>query len=444
MSLRISYSGVRGIVGESLTPEVAYRFGRAFREILLARYENPTVITARDTRPSGPELTEAVIAGLGDFKRYDLGVVPTPTAQFALPYLKAQGAVVVTASHNPMQWNGFKFMLCPPATVLDGPQTKELMRRIEETYPPAPPPEEGEDLHEALLKAHRDAVLRQVDAEKIRKRKFRVGYDSGLGAGRESTLALLQDLGCEVIEITDARESEPIPAHLGPLQRAVSDNRADLGLAQDLDADRLALVTEQGLAPGEHLTLVLVLEHLLQTQKGPCTVVKNLSTTRAVDDVAERFGAPVVEVPVGEVNLSRALETQVNQGRTAFGGEGNGGVIFPPLSLGRDSLMGVALVLEALASQPQPLSERLGALPRYYDGQIKLPADRPLAEACERLETAFPEATPSREDGLKLSFPDYSWLGLRASNTEPILRLSAEARSPERSQELLDRASSLL
>lgn len=444
MSLRISYSGVRGIVGESLTPEVAYRFGRAFREILLSRFENPTVIMARDTRPSGPELSEAVIAGMGDFKHYDLGIVPTPTAQFALPHLQAQGAVVVTASHNPMQWNGFKFMLCPPATVLDGPQTKELMARVEETYPPAPPAQPGQDLHDDLLRAHRDAVIRQIDAEKVRRRKFRVGYDSGQGAGRESTLALLRELGCEVVEIMDGRESEPIPAHLGPLQRAVSESKADLGLAQDLDADRLALVTEQGRAPGEHLTLVLVLEHLLQTRKGPCTVVKNLSTTRAVDDVAARYGAPVVEVPVGEVNLSRALEQQVKAGRTAFGGEGNGGVIFPPLSLGRDSLMGVALVLEALASRPEPLSERLGNLPRYYDGQIKLPADRPLAEACQQLAAAFPEAEASREDGLKLSFPDFSWLGLRASNTEPILRLSAEARSPERTQELLDRARGLL
>ena len=449
-SLRVSYSGVRGIVGTTLTPEVARRWGRAFRIFLLRRFAHPTVLIARDTRPSGPELTEALIEGLGELAQIDLGVVPTPTAQFALDSFRVESAVVVTASHNPLQWNGFKFMLRPQDSagptgmVLDGPQIKELMALVDGD------PEAGaaarasrQDRHAEILQAHREAVLAQIDASKVRSRRFRVAYDSGQGAGRESTLALLESLNCQVFEVNAVRDSEPLPQNLEALCHEVARQNCDLGLAQDLDADRLALVTGRGVAPGEHLTLVLVLEHLLSRSgddRGRCTVVKNLSTTRAVDDLVERYGARLIEVPVGEVNLSRVLFERVTAGETAFGGEGNGGVIYPPVGLGRDSLMGIALVLEALAIQNVPLSQRLAQLPFYVQSQRKLTPRTGAAEAYSLLEQAFPRARSGREDGLKLILPDRAWLALRPSNTEPIWRLTAEASSRERADELLDEA----
>jgi phosphomannomutase len=442
--LTVSYSGIRGIAGEGLTPAVARRFGQAFRAFLLRRETHPKVLIARDTRTSGPELTAALVEGLQDLPRIDVGVVPTPTAQFAVSHLDVTGAVVVTASHNPLEWNGFKFMMGHPAMVLDGGEIRELMEILaEQTQPPELPASEGEDRHDQVLNEHRQAVLAQVDVASIRGRHFKVAYDSGQGAGRESTLALLETLGCQIVEVREPRQSEPIPENIGALARAVADHQADLGLAQDLDADRLALVTEEGRIPGEHFTLVLVLEHLLGS-RGAATVVKNFSTTRAVDDLAERAHAQVIEVPVGEVNLSRVLGDSTQAGQTAFGGEGTGGVIYPPVGLGRDSLMGIALVLEALASQPLKLSQRLAQLPQYIQQQRKLKPTRELKEALQTLQAAFPQASASHADGLKLTLPDRSWLALRASNTEPIWRLMAEARSGPQVEELLSRALGLL
>ena len=445
--LHISYSGIRGITGDSLTPEVARLFGRAFRDFLRTRWPHPRVVLARDTRASGPELLEAMVEGLQDLDLIDLGVVPTPTAQFALEFLQVEAAVVITASHNPPEWNGFKFMMgSPRGMVLDAQQIRELMDWVarEREIPWARSGQSGQrqDRHLEVMAGHRVAVLAQVDVKAIRSRKFRVAYDSGQGAGRESTLELLAELGCTVGEVTELRDSEPTPQNLEALCRAVSAQGAELGLAQDLDADRLALVTEQGRAPGEHLTLVMVVEHLLKRlPPGSCTVVKNLSTTRAIDDLVERHGGQLIEVPVGEVNLSRALQECARSGQTAFGGEGNGGVIYPPVGLGRDSLMGIAFVLEALALGPAgPLSERLARLPHYVQDQRKLTPTLALGEGFARLEKGFPQATASHQDGLKLNLPDRSWLALRASNTEPIWRLLVEGATAERVTELLEQA----
>jgi phosphomannomutase len=227
------------------------------------------------------------------------------------------------------------------------------------------------------------------------------------------------------------RESEPVPENLAALSAAVLQNRCAVGFAQDLDADRLALATETGIAPGEDYTLVLVVDHLLRrAHPSAPVVVKNVSTTRAVDDVVAQAGAELVETRVGEVHLSRALKQRIDQGRVAFGGEGNGGVILPAVHLGRDSLVGMALVLEALAQSQEPLSARLAALPRYHSAKLKLPLARePALRAA--LERAFPDGAADQVDGLRLRFPDGGWLGLRRSNTEPIVRLVVESRDAQ-------------
>jgi phosphomannomutase len=435
LPLIISYSGIRGIVGESLTEDVALRFGRAFGRLVTRRHATPTILLGRDTRPSGIELMRGAVRGLAPFGRLvDLGVVATPTLQFAMRAFSAEAALCITASHNPGEWNGLKLFLGPDDTVLDGEQMRELRAEVEaEDRSPAAPPRSApapEQRHEEAIRRHVEAVLAQVDVAAVQARRFRVALDSAGGAGQEATEALLAALGCAVIPVASGRESEPVAEHLSALCRAVVEERCDLGLAQDLDGDRLALVTEEGVAPGEESTLVLGVDHLLRRfPSGPRVVVKNVATTRAVDDVALRHGATLVETPVGEVNLSRALLRETRLGHLAFGGEGNGGVIFPPISPGRDSLVGAALVLESLAVEAVPLSRRLAALPRYHGRKVRvvLAPDASLPALLAGLEAAFPSGEPSRLDGLRLSFPDGSWFIARASNTEPILRVVAES-----------------
>jgi phosphomannomutase len=452
-SLIVSYSGVRGIWGESLTAEVARRYARAFGEMVVARHGTPaTVLLGMDTRASGPALRQGMLEGLAPFgfQVIDIGVVPTPTLQFAMRPFAAQAAVVITASHNPRQWNGFKFFSGPDNTVLDAAQTHELMASLDRLGAvPACPAAPVRAAHAEAIRLHVDAVLAQVDVDQIRARGLKVAVDSGRGAGTEPTELLLERLGCEVVAVDSPRESEPVPENLSDLKRAVRERGCDLGFAQDLDADRLALVTEHGEAPGEELTLVLVLDHLLRRfSAGSRVVVKNAFTTRAVDELADRFGARLIETRVGEVNLSRALLEAVRQGHTAFGGEGNGGVIFPKVALGRDSLLGIAMTLERLSQDRRPLTEHLAALPRY--SMIKRKADLApgfdLERFYARIAEAFPGGEVSRLDGLRVRLPGGRWVGARPSNTEPIMRLIAEApeqawaeAATERMRTLMDR-----
>lgn len=429
--LVISYSGVRGVVGRDLDASVARRFGVAFRRMVTELHPagRVTLVVGRDTRASGPELQGALMQGLADarVRIIDLDVAATPTVQFALGALEAQGAVAVTASHNPAQWNGFKFFLGPDNTVLDGAQTERLIRELA-----AAPDVAGaltrDNQQERAVALHVARVLEQVDAESIRRRRFRVALDAARGAGERPAVRLLEALGCSVTRVDVERESEPLAENLAALGAAVVENACALGFAQDLDGDRLALVTETGIAPGEEYTLVLVVDHLLRrAQASVPVVVKNVSTTRAVDDVVARAGAELVETRVGEVNLSRALKRQMDQGRVAFGGEGNGGVILPAVHLGRDSLVGMALVLEALAQRDAPLSTHLGELPRYHMAKLKLPLSRDPASLMAAVERAFPDGVADRLDGLRLRFAGGAWLGVRRSNTEPIVRLVVES-----------------
>ena len=432
--LIISYSGIRGIAGGSLTAEVAARFGRAFGRMVVSRHgARAKFLLARDTRPSGPELLAGIVAGLAEFgDLVDLGIVPTPTLQFALAGLPAAAGLCVTASHNPRGWNGMKFFLGPDNTVLDGAEMRELCARASQGGSVGGAGAPVADRRQQAIGLHLEAVCAAIDAERVRARRFRVALDSGGGAGAEPTARLLRALGCEVFEVKSARESEPIPEHLDDLRREVVREGCHLGLAQDLDADRLALVTERGEPPGEESTLVLTVDHLLRRYaRDSAVVVKNIATTSAVDDLALCHCARLIETPVGEIHLSRALLEETRRGQIAFGGEGNGGVIYPRIALGRDSLIGIALTLECLAEDARPLSERLAALPHYHMAKARLPfaAGRAMEPLLARIEAAYPEATVTSLDGLKMRFPDGSWLLVRKSNTEPVARVVAESRS---------------
>ena len=429
--LVISYSGIRGVIGRDLDQSVARRFGTAFRRMVTEAHPvGPlTLVVGRDTRASGPELQHALIEGLSDarVRIIDLDVAPTPTIQFALGAFAAEGAVAVTASHNPAQWNGFKFFLAPDRTVLDGAQTERLILSLPASAPDVPSASPIDNRQEQAAALHVARVLEQVNAESIRRRRFRVALDAARGAGERPAARLLEALGCTITRVDVERESEPLPEYLTALSDAVVHGRCAVGFAQDLDGDRLALTTETGIAPGEDYTLVLVVDHLLRRPHPSIpVVVKNVSTTRALDDVVTRAGAELVETRVGEVHLSRALKQRIEQGRVAFGGEGNGGVILPAVHLGRDSLVGMALVLEALAQRDEPLSERLHELPRYHSAKLKFPLSKEPALTAS-VERAFPGGLTDRLDGLRLRFADGAWLALRRSNTEPIVRLVVES-----------------
>lgn len=436
--LRISYSGVRGIYGEALTPAVAARFAEAFLRLVSERWPDPAVIVGRDTRPSGEELLPAVVGGLARLpcSLIDVGVVPSPTVQVAMAELGAQAAIIITASHNPAEWNGFKFLVGPHNIVLDGEQTGRLFalsREVSASAALASAPTAA-DRHQQALDAHLRRVLEQIDGAAIRRRRFRVAFDSCLGAGEEATARLLDELDCDALPVRAERDSEPVAANLQALAGAVVEHQCDVGVAQDLDADRLALVTEEGEAIGEECTLAFAVDHLLsRTRAASPVVVKNSSTSRMIDDLCAAHGAELRVAKVGEVNLSRAMIELVRQGRTVFGGEGNGGVIYPPVCYGRDSLIGMALVLEHAAASGRRLSELAASLPRYHIIKRKLEGltGERVTEALAQVRRLFSGEMMSEFDGLKVTFADGAWCQVRPSNTEPIVRIIVESSSPE-------------
>ncbi|HEY3999642.1 MAG TPA: hypothetical protein VGO93_12290, partial [Candidatus Xenobia bacterium] len=310
--LKVSYSGIRGIIGRDLTPEVAYGFTRALGAFLAEteRARPPRILLARDNRPSGPELRQAVLAATTTFpcEVWDLGVCSTPTAQVACRALDADVSLVITASHNPREWNGFKYFLAPDCIVMDGPQIKRLFGYYQGLAGDMPAGLEAPSPRDASVQAfeaHRNGVLARVDADRIRPLQFKVAVDFAGGAGAAVARAVLSALGCEIVEVHSDREPEPSVDVLGPLCEAVVENGCQFGAAQDMDGDRLVLVNEKGQARGEDFTLALAVRHLLEGLKEPgrAVVVKNSSTTAMIDDLCTKYGAQLVETPVGEVNL---------------------------------------------------------------------------------------------------------------------------------------------
>jgi phosphomannomutase len=429
-TLKISISGVRGVVGESLTPDLLTRFAQAFGTYV----GQGRIVVGRDTRTSGEMVRQAVVAGLlsTGCRIIDLGVCPTPTVQFTVRRLSAQGGIAITASHNPPEWNALKF-IGPEGLFLDGSHARELldiyhqgdylkvsgarMRPVE-----VKPQAAAEHLGRIL------EVLGRLPAGKLRPR---VVLDSGNGAGCLLTPRLLEELGAEVIGIHMTpdgrfpRPAEPLPANLGDLCHAVQEHQADIGFAQDMDADRLAVVSETGEPIGEECTLVLAARYVLSRRAGP--VVANLATTHALDAVAARYGCNVVRTPIGEANVAKAMQRH----GAVIGGEGNGGVIYPPVNFARDSLVGMALILHLLAESRKTVSQLVGELPPSFmvKKRISFPSHR-IGEMLAQLKREYAAYPLDLRDGIKVTLPD-GWFIVRGSNTEPIVRVVAEASSEE-------------
>ncbi|HSJ31755.1 MAG TPA: phosphoglucosamine mutase [Longimicrobiales bacterium] len=451
--LMVSVSGVRGRVGAGLTPEVVARFASAFGAWVRERSgkSRPKVVLGRDSRTSGPMFGRVVAGALQSVgcDVVEIGVAPTPTALYTIRALGADGAIVVTASHNPVEWNALK-LASSSGMFLDADEAPQMRafvndRPIERAQWDAL----GEvATDEGAVQRHLEAVLGipYLDIPALRKRRFRVGLECINGAGSVLLPRLLEELGCEVMGLNleptgrFAREPEPVAENLGDLERLVRDNGLDIGLATDPDADRLSLVSDAGRAIGEDYTLALAAALVLRHRKGP--VVTNLSTSRVVQDVADAAGVELQRAPVGEINVARRMESA----GAVVGGEGNGGVILPDVQLTRDAAVAVALVLQLLLEDGRKVSEIVAAGQGYTIVKDKLPRDSgSLDTAYSVLEGQMGAPQSDRQDGLRLDWPqERRWVHLRASGTEPILRIIAEAPSEEGARELVDRARAAL
>jgi phosphomannomutase len=456
-TLMVGVSGVRGIVEKDLTPEIVTRWAQAFGR--WAAQQKPLVVLGRDSRQSGPRFARAVQEGLmaAGCDVIDVGLVPTPTIQLAVAFHHAGGGIAVTASHNPSEWNALKF-IGPDGIFLDGADGIRVREWAESRSIDA-----GQTTGEGrrvttdggAIERHLERVLAlpAVDVPGIRARHFRVALDTVRGAGGVIMPTLLERLGCDVwgLELTPdgqfPRAPEPVPEHLGTLASAVRKSSAAIGIAVDPDVDRLAIVDETGTPIGEDYTLAFAVRAVLgdhavnHTSTAPLiayppnrlAVVCNLSTSLVVEDAARECGATVVRTPVGEAHVAHRM---VDLG-AVIGGEGNGGVIYPELHAGRDAPVAAALALTLLARTGRKVSELVAAAPRYTIVKAKTGRGPALDAVYAALRKRFSDATVDTQDGLRLAWPD-RWLHVRPSNTEPIVRLIAEAPEGNLAQQLVD------
>jgi phosphomannomutase len=436
-ALMISVSGIRGVIGSAFTPGMALDFVQAYAAYLKKTNPKPLILLARDTRPSGDMMRHAVLAGLmaSGARVLDLGVVSTPTLQYAIPRLEADGAICITASHNPVEWNALKFFQ-PSGMYLDKAQGEQVIEIFHaKDFDCGSWADMGTLEDETTsIDAHIEKVLSLVDVEKIRARKFKVVLDGCCGAGATISPILLEKLGCDVTVINGEltglfpHNPEPLNENLVQLCNAVKMHGADIGFAHDADADRVAIVTDSGDCIGEDYSLVWGVAHVLKNrQKGP--VVTNLSTTSAVETIAKSYGCEVHRTPVGDANVSGKMKDV----QAVIGGEGNGGVIWPEMQLGRDGIAAIALTLEFLAIEEKTASEIDKELPRYtiLKTTHTFPRER-LQQLFQWLKVKEKGADTDERDGLRFNFSDGSWVHVRGSGTEPILRLILEAETPEK------------
>ncbi|MFH0921169.1 MAG: phosphoglucosamine mutase [Fibrobacterota bacterium] len=443
--LMVSVSGVRGIVGDTLTPEVLIRFSSAFAQYC----HYGTVVIGRDSRVTGEIMFCAVATGLlaSGCRVIDLGICSTPSIQLMARELCADGGIALTASHNGVEWNAMKFI---------GSNGLFLTREKFDHFLPMFKKGVFERVQwDRVRKIEREVSANRVyldrllslpylDIPRLQKRRFRVALDCVNGAGGVICPHLLRELGCEVVEINCEPNGlfphapEPIPENLGQLCKAVKETGADVGFAVDPDVDRLAVVSDKAVAIGEEYTLAIAGDFLLRRKKG--LVVVNLSTSRMIEDIAEKHGSRVLRTPVGEINVSSEL---LKQGGI-FGGEGNGGVMLPEIHPCRDAVVGMELILQCMLETGKSISEIVKTLPKYFIKKVKVDISRlDVEKGLARFKKTFADGRIDAQDGLRVDFKN-SWVQLRKSNTEPIVRIIAEAASQAEVDRLCARAAKCL
>lgn len=438
-NLMVSVSGVRGIVGEGLTPNVAMLFAQAYGSQFPGK-----VVVGRDSRVTGPMLKHAVWAGLMSVgcDVVDVDITTTPTTELIADRPEHSGGIILTASHNPKQWNALK-LLGPDGMFLNQELGDIIVDRIRtENFAIVPWDKIGTlEKYNNAAEYHIDLLLDLplINEAGIRAKKFKIVVDCCNGAGGVILPQLFEALGCDAIFLNKEptglfpREPEPVPKNLNELISAVKAHNADIGCAVDPDVDRLALVSEKGRPLGEEYTLALATQFVLSHTPGD--VVVNASTTRAIDDIVKQSGGRVHRTPVGEIHVaSRAKEIDA-----VIAGEGNGGVIYPEFHAGRDALVGIAFMLQLMTETGKPLSELHKNAPQYtmVKDKIQLSFDADAKSIVGEFADSHSDENVNTIDGVKLLFRD-SWVHVRASNTEPIIRIIAEAPTKQQAREMVD------
>ncbi|MBI5403902.1 MAG: phosphoglucosamine mutase [Ignavibacteriae bacterium] len=440
-----SVSGVRGILGDNLTPINIIKFTSAFIKYCKKNSKSDKIVVGNDGRLHGRLIADIVLStvSMSGYRAVDIGVVPTPTVQIATEDLKAAGGIAITASHNPQIWNGLKF-LNPDGTFLDGSQIKKVIEfGKSDVFDYA----EVNGIKPVVsdyswIQKHIDKVLKlkSVNVSKIKKRKFKVVVDAVNSSGSYIVPVLLQKLGCKVIELycdgsgVFPHMPEPLPHNLTQLCNAVKKHKADIGISVDPDSDRLVIITEKGEPFIEENTITTVVRNILKNSKSKNKNVSvNLSTTRAVEDVAKEFGGKVFRSPVGEINVVKEMK----KNKSIAGGEGSGGVIIPELHYGRDAMAGIAIVLQEFADYKGKISEYKDNLPQYYISKAKFGVKGNPEKILQKVISHFKRQNCriTASDGVKLDFPEY-WVHMRKSNTEPIIRIIVEARNKEEAEKI--------
>ena len=448
MPLKISVSGIRGVVGDGLDTTLIVKLSAALG--IYSLKHGKRVVVGRDTRNTGDMVNRIVCGTLMSVgcDVVDIGIASTPTTQLAVEYFHAGGGIIITASHNPIQWNALK-LLRHDGIFLYQPELDEVMK-ISEAVSYVKYDKVGSyTFHEGFFNFHKNMVFDHIATEAIRAKKFRVVFDPVNGAGFKDTADFLENLGCEIVGINTENQGyfnhnpEPIRENLADLVKVVIENNADIGFAQDADADRLAIVSEKGEFIGEDYTQVLAADYYLKKNKGD--IATNLSSSRLMDDAAKKYGVKCFRSKVGEVNVVEKLKEK----KCIIGGEGNGGVIFPAMHYGRDSFIGMGLILSLLAVEKRTVSEIVSDYPHYtmvkkkFDlKEVKNPDIKGLLDACQKKAEEVSNScgcgeiiSVNTEDGLKIDF-EKSWVHIRTSNTEPVMRIITEAESVENAENL--------
>lgn len=444
-TLLFSISGLRGIVGSGLTPEIITEYAAAYGSFL----KQGKIVVGRDTRASGDMIKHAVLAGLlsSGCEVIDLGIVPTPTINLIVRETRCQGGLAITASHNPIEWNALKF-ITNEGVFLAGTQADNFLAFVKKGDFRRASWEEIKSItcQPNSIDIHIDKILDSKIIE-WRSRKLKVGVDGVNGAGSLAIPQLLKRMGVEVFPIfctpdgNFPRPPEPVDESLDVLKRLVKEKHLDLGLAVDPDCDRLSIVDEEGRAIGEEKTLVLASKYILARKKG--AVVTNLSTTRLMDDIAGQFGTTLYRTRVGEANVVEKMR----EVGAVIGGEGNGGVIIPEMNLTRDAMVGAALIISLLCSEDKKLSEICKDLPNYFMVKKKM-AVKGWNEKTGRINAylsnheVFKNGERDTSDGIKF-VGGKTWIHIRSSQTEPIVRIIGESDNQVVLRKLIDEVTRL-
>lgn len=444
-------SGYRGVWGDTLTPLIAQRYTRAFVRFLkeVQGNQNPKILIGRDGRESGPEIRKVIIDQLNNLgvNYVDGDILPTPTVMFSVRNHKYDGGIIITASHNPIEYNGLKFVN-GKALFLEEEEAKKVndycLEDESDTVLETSAPIDTRTIPD-FPKEHVDKILENIDVELIRSKKFKVAVDMINASACVIDPYLFKQLGVELIPFNNipngkfAHKPEPNTENLKDISQFVINSKPNLGFVHDPDADRLVVVNELGEVISEEYTITMATENVLSKNPGRKVVI-NLSTSGMSVNVAKKYGSECILAKVGEPNVVREM---INHD-AIIGGEGNGGVIFPTVNLARDSFMGIALILELLAKRNQTISECIATFPKYFIKKAKWSMKEPVTNICQKLKNHFSDAKTIEIDGIRLDFPDGAWLHLHPSNTELIFRLFGEADTAERIENIFKEAEQVI